>query len=343
MKRKPRILVAGSFVMDQIASTEIFPREGQTVLGTGFCKAPGGKGANQAVQAARLGAEVTMFGKLGCDANGEEMYRACSQAGICMDFVARDPRESSGCAVVLLEEKPGESARNRIIVIPGANMSITREEAAFLEKTIKEYDLLLLQLEISMEINMYLAQLAHRNGVPVMLNPAPSAPLPPELLTCLTYLSPNEHEAADLTGIPIRHEGDQVNLEDVRAAADALRAQGVEQVLITLGSAGAALVNDSGMYLSPCAQGIVAVDPTAAGDSFVGAFCVGACCGWDWEQRLAFANHTAALTVSGLGAMPSLPTLERVEALMRQRGLKIPDTGCLKIEDGGTEEWTKSM
>lgn len=330
MKRKPRILVAGSFVMDQIASTEVFPGEGETVLGRSFQKAPGGKGANQAVQAARLGAEVTMFGKLGRDANGEEMLETCRKAGIHTEDVLFDPVLASCCSVIILEEKPGESTKNRIIVISGSNMSITKTEAESLRDKIRNYDLLMLQLEIPMEINEYLAEMAFENGVPVMLNSAPSAPLSDSLLSHLAFISPNEHEAEDLTGIPIRREGDHVNLEDARAAAEALREKGVQNVLITLGSGGAVLLGPDGFVHSPCVEGITAVDPTAAGDSFVGAFCVGTCCGWTNQELLQFANHTAALTVSAMGAMPSLPSLEKVERFMAQKNILLPDISVLK-------------
>ena len=132
------------------------PGEGETVLGKTFHKAPGGKGANQAVQAARLGADVTMVGKLGRDTNGEELLKACREAGIHTEHVIYDEKLASGCAVIILEEKEGESAKNRILVIPGTNMSMEKAELEFMEDLIKEYDLLMLQLEIPMEVNEYL-------------------------------------------------------------------------------------------------------------------------------------------------------------------------------------------
>lgn len=314
--KKPKILVVGSFVMDQIVTTDVFPRQGQTILAKTFRKAPGGKGANQAVQMARLGADVTMCGKLGHDGNGRELLAVCEEAGICTDHICYDDTSASGCAVIILEEKPGQSTENRIMVIPGSNMTFKAEDVAFLEDTIDQYDLVVLQLEIPMEINVQVAKYAHTKGVSVMLNSAPSAPLPGELLACLTYISPNEHEAEDLTGIHIAHDGAAVDVEAVKAAAAALQAKGVEQVLITLGSAGAALVKDGRFYHSSAVKGVKAVDPTAAGDSFVGAFCVATCSGMEIEDALCFANHTAALTVSKMGAMPSLPTLEEVKGTL---------------------------
>lgn len=328
---KPKILVVGSFVMDQIATTEVFPREGQTVLGGTFSKAPGGKGANQAVQMARLGAEVTMVGKLGHDGNGEDMIRTCREAGINTDYVLYDDELPSGCSVIILEEAPGKQTVNRIIVLSGSNMSITPDDIAFLKEKVVEYDLVVLQLEIPMEINELVAAYAHEKGVPVMLNSAPSAPLSDELLSHLTYISPNEHEAFDMIGVKISHEGKEVNMEEAKAATAALKAKGVKNVLITLGESGAVLDTEKdGFFYSPCVDGIMAVDPTAAGDSFVGALSVGLCCGWGYEETLRFANHTAGLTVSALGAMPSLPTLEKVEAFLREKTGGAPDTSVLR-------------
>lgn len=310
--KRPNILVVGSFVMDQIVTTDVFPRQGQTILAKTFRKAPGGKGANQAVQMARLGAHVTMCGKLGHDSIGQEMLATCKEAGISTEYVCFDDFTASGCSVIILEEKPDASTENRILVIPGANMTLCAEDVAFLKDSIENYDLVVLQLEIPMEINILVAQYAHSKGIPVMLNSAPSAPLPEDLLSYLTYISPNEHEAQDLTGIHIGHNGSQIDMESVKSAATSLHKKGVEQVLITLGSAGAALVKDGNFYHSSAVADVKVVDPTAAGDSFVGAFCVAICNGMGEEQALRFANHVAALTVSKMGAMPSLPTLEEV-------------------------------
>lgn len=316
MNQKPKILVVGSFVMDQIVSTGVFPRQGQTVFANGFRKAPGGKGANQAVQMARLGAQVTLCGKLGRDGNGREMLAVCDEAGIDTSHVCYDEQTASGCAVIILEEQPGKSAENRIMVVPGANMTITPADVAFLEEGVADYDMVVLQLEIPLEIDVLVAQYAKAKGVPVMLNSAPSAPIPEALLPCLTYICPNEHEAWDLTGIEIPRDGRNVDLDAVKRAAAAIQSKGVEKVLITLGSAGAAMVEKDRFCLSPAVEGVQAVDPTAAGDSFVGAFCVAVCAGLETDAALRFANHTAALTVSKMGAMPSLPTREEVRAIL---------------------------
>ena len=171
-----------------------------------------------------------------------------------------------------------------------------------------------------MEINELVADMAYRKNVPVMLNSAPSDHISRELLSKLTYISPNEYEAADLTGVVIRKDGRAVNEEDVKAAVGKLLEMGVKNVLITLGAAGAALGNEKEFYLCPALEGINAVDPTAAGDSFVGAFSTLVCMGIGYERALRIANHVGALTVSRMGAQPSLPSMEEVKALLRERG-----------------------
>lgn len=335
--RQGRILVAGSFVMDLIVSGEKFPEAGETVLGKSFRTAPGGKGANQAVQAARLGAEVTMVGKVGNDDFGKSLLKSCREAGIRTDYVAVDPEVSSAVGNVQLEVTETET-RNRIIVVPGANGTIAPEDVAFLKETIGGYDLVILQLEIPMGINELVAGYAREKGVPVMLNSAPSAPLSEKLLSGLAYISPNEHEAADLTGVRIRRQGKKVNEEDVRAAAASLLSKGVKNVIITLGSAGAAVVNAEEFLLEPCIDAVEVKDPTAAGDSFVGAFSTAVCAGLNHREALDFANYTAALTVSKMGAQPSLPSLAEVLAFMREQNYTGIDLSRLEYGKGARSD-----
>lgn len=287
------------------------------MLGSSFRTAPGGKGANQAVQAARVGADVTMIGKVGQDDFGRSLIDSCKEAGIHTEYVRTDPTGSSAVGNVQLEVKDKET-KNRIIVVPGANMTIIPEDVAFLKDTIDRYDMVILQLEIPMEINEIIAQYAYDKGVPVMLNSAPSAPLSSELLSRLAYISPNEHEACDLTGIQIRKQGKTVNREDVKAAVNALLDKGVQNVIITLGSAGAVVANRNEFVYQPCADVVDVLDPTAAGDSFIGAFTTAVCSGLNHGDALTFANYTAALTVSRMGAQPSLPNLCEVAELIKK-------------------------
>ncbi|MBU5626467.1 ribokinase [Oscillibacter sp. MSJ-2] len=319
MLRKPKILVVGSFVMDLIASTEKAPNSGETVIGKSFRTAPGGKGANQAVQCARLGAHVTMVGQVGGDSFGQEMVDTARAAGVDISHVLVDKEVSSGVGHILLEVTE-HGAQNRITVIPGANYTLKTADVAWLKDEIGRYDLLMMQLELPMDVTCAVASYAKAAGVPLMLNPAPAAPLPEELLSCVTYLSPNEHEAAAITGLPLRADETGVNEEDMKRVAAALREKGVENVIITLGGNGSAVAGVDGVHYTACVKMDHVADPTAAGDSFVAAFCTGLTAGLSQDQALNFASHTAAITVSRMGAMPSLPTLEEVRSLMRQRG-----------------------
>ncbi len=317
--KKPRILIVGSFTMDLITSTRVFPGGGETVLGTDFSSAPGGKGANQAVQAARLGADVTMVGKLGGDAFGDLILESVRNAGIHTEHILRAPDMPSPIGNIILEIDEAGNSHNRIIVVPATNMTIRPEDVAFLKDEIANYDMVMLQFEIPMEINVLVAQYAHAKGVPVMVNPAPAAEIPESLLQCTSWISPNEHEAAALTGRKIRVD-DGLNMEDVEAAASILRSRGVDHVMITLGDHGAALMDEHGLRHLPCVPDVAVADPTSAGDSFVAAFCTGICAGLTPVDAMNFARNAAAITVSRMGAQPSEPTLEEVLNAMHANG-----------------------
>ncbi len=309
MEIKAKILVVGSFVMDMIVTTPRFPKDSETVFGTHFSCATGGKGANQAVQAARLGAQVTMVGKVGKDDFGKQMISALNGAGVNTEHVKISPDTSTGVAGIQIE-KNGSKTTNRICVVPGANMKITLEDVKFLEEEIKNFDIVILQMEIPIEINTVVASWAKKNGVPVMLNPAPYAPIPDELLSCVTYISPNECEASELSGVEVK---------DAVSAGEAIKSlckKGIKNAIITLGRQGAVLGDGNGYKFFPSVFSGECVDPTAAGDSFVGAFCSCICSGYDVNNAMEFANTVASITVTGLGAMPSLPDIKKVEKIM---------------------------
>lgn len=318
MLKKPKILVVGSFMMDLIASTKQAPKSGETIIGLKFQTAPGGKGANQAVQCARLGAHVTMVGQVGDDAFGKIMTDTAAAAGVDVSHVVVDKNESSGVGHILLEVTE-HGAQNRITVCPGANFTLTVEDVAWLKEDIKNYDLLMMQFELPMEVIEAVAGWAHEAGVPVMVNPAPAAPISAKLLSCATYLSPNEHEAAIIADHPLRADESGVNMEDVQAVSEAFQARGVENLIITLGENGSIVAGKNGIHHTACVKMPHVADPTAAGDSFVAAFCTGLCAGLPQGEALAFASHTAAITVSRMGAMPSLPTVSEVQALLMER------------------------
>lgn len=330
MHRKPRILVVGSFVMDVIATTEKVPRSAQTVYGKSFHMAPGGKGANQALQCARLGAQVTMMGCVGDDLFGEKLIEPLKSAGVDVSHVLVRPGVSSGVGHVTLEVTE-HSAQNRIIVIPGANRTLTVDEVAWIQDEIGTYDMVLLQLEVPLEVNRTVARWAKEAGVPVMLNPAPATDLDDELMRYVTYLTPNEQEASMETGLPLASDENGPCRADLQKIAAALWDKGVEHVIITLGGSGSAVVQGSSIRYIPCVHMDHVADPTAAGDSFVGALSVGLTAGLSQEEALAFASHTAAITVSRMGAMPSLPTLAEVLELVKERDYRGFDPAALDI------------
>ena len=317
MLKKPNILVVGSFMMDLIASTNRAPRSGETVIGLKFQTAPGGKGANQAVQCARLGAHVTMVGQVGDDAFGKIMTENAEKSGVDVRYVTVDKNESSGVGHILLEVTE-HGAQNRITVCPGANFTLTVDDVAWLKDEIGKYDLVMMQFELPMPVIEAVAQWAHDAGVIVMINPAPAAPISDKLLACATYLSPNEHEAAEIAGHAISVEGG-IHFDDVEAVAKAFQARGVENLIITMGENGSIVAGKNGVHHTHCVTMPHVADPTAAGDSFVAAFCTGLTAGLPQGEALAFASHTAAITVSRMGAQPSLPTVGEVQALLRER------------------------
>lgn len=318
MLKKPNILVVGSLMMDLIASTKRVPNSGETVIGLKFQTAPGGKGANQAVQCARLGAHVTLVGQIGDDAFGKIMTDTAAAAGVDISHVSVDQNESSGVAHITLEVTE-HSAQNRITVCPGANFTLTVEDVAWLKNEIGNYDLVMMQFELPMPVIEAVAQWAHDAGVVVMINPAPAAPLSDRLLSCATYLSPNEHEAAILANHSI-DISNGINFEDVEIVSKAFQARGVENLIITMGENGSVMVGKGGIHHVDCVKMEHVADPTAAGDSFVAAFCTGLTAGLPQREALAFASHAAAITVSRMGAMPSLPTVSEVQNLLRERG-----------------------
>ena len=327
MFKRPKILIAGSFNMDLTASCTRAPQAGETVIGKKFRTAPGGKGFNQAVQCARLGADVTMVGKVGEDDFGRALLEAAKGEGIDISHVLADPDEATGIAIITLEETE-EGTQNRIVVCPGANFTISAREIGFLREAVRNYDMVIMQFELPMEIVETIAEWAHEAGVPVMVNPAPAAPMSDRLLSAVTYLSPNEHEAAILTGHSISVENG-IDYDDVRAVADALRERGVKNLIITMGGNGSIAVGESGIHHTECVKMPHVADPTAAGDSFVASFCTVLAAGLPADKALDFASHAAAITVTRMGAMPSLPTVTEVQGLLRERGYEDFDLSLL--------------
>ncbi|MGW0484956.1 ribokinase [Nonomuraea sp. NPDC003214] len=292
------ISVFGSANMDLVAYVSQAPRRGETVTGREFRTIPGGKGANQAIAAARAGARVAFLGAVGDDAFGAEMRDTLAGAGVDVALL-RQVSGRSGIAHIVVDDDGG----NSIIVVPGANGTVagpTEEERA----VIAASQALLLQLELPMEAVVAAAGAAREAGVPVILTPAPSQPLPAALLDAVTLLLPNEHEAADITGAA-----------DPEAAMDALLER-VDEAVITLGSEGALYGGRTGERLRVPAVKVRAVDTTAAGDTFAGAFAVARAEGREAAGALRFASAAAALSVQREGASTSMPTRAEIDAAL---------------------------
>ena len=340
--KRPKILVVGSLNMDLTASAKRVPNPGETVIGMKFQTAPGGKGLNQAVQCARLGAEVTMAGKVGKDDFGKALLAVAQESGVDVSRVLTDENESTGVAMIQLEVSE-TGTQNRITVCPGSNFTITAEELSWLRESnftitaeelswlregIASYDMVIMQFELPMPVVETVARWAHDAGVPVMINPAPAAPMSDDLLECASFLSPNEHEAALLAGHEINVENG-INFDDVAVVAKAFHDRGVRNLIITMGGNGSVIAGQDGIHHTPCVKMPHVADPTAAGDSFVAAFCTALSAGLPQAQALDFASHTAAITVSRMGAINSLPTLDEVQALMRERNYQGFDAAVL--------------
>jgi ribokinase len=300
-----RIVVIGSSNTDMVVKATHIPQPGETVLGGEFVMVPGGKGANQAVAAARLGAEVTLVARLGDDLFAEASLRNFHEAGIRTEAVVRDPDAASGVALILVDE----SGENAIAVAPGANARLTPADVDRAEPAIRTADMVVLQLEVPLPTVLHALRLAKRHGRRVTLNPAPAAPVPDEALAMADFLTPNETEAEMLLG------GGAAGLGGIAATAEALRAKGAGTVIVTLGREGAFVVGPSGSF-HVAGRHVEAVDTTAAGDAFTGALACALGEGQELAAALAFATAAAALSVTRLGAQSSLPGRAEVEAFL---------------------------
>jgi len=303
----PRIAVVGSSNTDMVVKAKRIPRPGETVTNGTFVMAPGGKGANQAVGAARLGAWTTLIAKVGDDLFGHNAVDGFTAEGIEVHNVLFDDHNATGTALILVDEK-GE---NSIAVAPGANHALTPEEIDQAADAIEDSEVLLLQLETPLDAVQRAAEIAAAAEKIVILDPAPAPdePLPESLLKLVTYLTPNETEAESLTGIKVTDEA------SARKAADVLIQRGVQNVIVTLGAKGAVIVGREAKAFFVEGRPVKAVDSTAAGDSFNGALAVALASEKPIEEAVRYACLAASISVTRMGAQPSLPTREEVEAL----------------------------
>jgi ribokinase len=290
------IIVVGSSNTDMVIQTNKFPVPGETLLGGKFFLFPGGKGANQAVAAARLGGLVTFIAKVGNDIFGEQALQQFKKEGILTDFIISDSLNPSGVALITVDAK-GE---NTIVVAQGANGALTSEDIQKAEKEFENTGFVLMQLEIPLDTVIHTAKLAAHHGKKVILNPAPARQLPDELLKELFLITPNESETETLLGVKI------TDINSVHAAAKKLHNKGVANVVITLGAEGAFLFNAEGGQHIPTAK-VTPVDSTAAGDVFNGAITVALSEGKSLSKAVEFANRAAAISVTRMGAQASAP------------------------------------
>jgi ribokinase len=305
--KAPHIVVVGSLNMDLVVEVNAIPAPGETVLGSNFATFPGGKGANQAVAAARLGAHVSLIGRVGADAFGEDVVQKARGEGVDVTHVGVDPEAATGVAMITV----AASGENSIAVASGANYTLKPEQVERAWAQLGEIDALVMPLENPLETVVAASRLAAAAGVPVILNPAPARTLPDELLARVAVLVPNETEAAQLSGQPVTDKGEAV------AAAQTLLAAGVGQVVLTRGARGALLLESpTGPPLQIDPHPVDVVDTTGAGDTFVAALAVALSEGQSPAEAVRFANAAGALAVTRAGAQSSLPTRRMVETLL---------------------------
>lgn len=290
-----KILVIGSSNTDMTAKTHALPRPGETVLGGVFAMGAGGKGANQAVAAQRLGGNVQFICKVGRDMFGDNAIAQYKAEGLDVSGILHSSLPS-GVALIYVDDH----AENCIVVASGANGDLSEEDIDLSREAIVHCGILLLQLETPIPSVLKAARMAHEAGAMVVLNPAPACPLPEELFRYIDLFIPNETELSTFSGLPV------TNAEEAQAAAAAMQRKGVGKIIVTMGSKGA-LICDGGPAVFVPAHKVKAVDTTAAGDTFCGALCVALSEGKTLKEATEFATAASALTVQKMGAQNSIP------------------------------------
>lgn len=304
--RARRIVVVGSLNADFVITMQRFPDAGETVVGDSFAVIPGGKGANQAYAAARLGGNVAMVGQVGNDSHGAWLKQHLASAGVDVNHVQSDEAVATGVAVIGVDA----AGQNRIVLAPGANGAFGVERLKISEGFFSAGDIVLLQLEIPLATVTHAARLAKQADAMVILDPAPARDIGRNLLQWVDYVTPNETELATLT-----RPSDKA--PDVAARAAMLRDLGAKRVIVKMGASGALLVHERGEQCWP-ALPVQAIDTTAAGDAFNGAFAVGLAEGQAEIDAGCFATAAAACSVTRPGAQPSMPTRAEVEDLLHR-------------------------
>ena len=301
-----KILVFGSFVVDLTSRAKCLPQAGETVLGSSFKMGPGGKGSNQAVAAHRAGADLTLVTKVGKDVFGKVAKDFYLSEGMRTDLILEDEVVETGTALIMVSETEGQ---NKILVVSGACGHFTDEDIRLTEPAIRAADILMLQLEINQDALEKVVDIASEAGIRVVLNPAPAHRLPESLLRKIDTLTPNESEAAILSGIPVN------DVEDAKKAARVLLDMGINHVVITMGSQGVYVSDGLKEEFIPAIP-VKAIDTTGAGDAFNGGFITALAQGFDLFDAARFGNATGALSVTKLGTAPSMPYRVDIDALI---------------------------
>ena len=302
-----KLTVFGSFFEDLCGRGPYLPKPGETLIGSVFTYGPGGKGSNQAVAAKRAGADVTMITKIGNDPYGQMMLDFYKEEGVNSEFVFKDEKNSTGIALILVDENSGE---NTILVVPGACHNITPGNVESVKGNISEADMLMVQMEVNMDATYAAMGTAYENGVDIIFNPAPAQKIADDIYPMISYITPNETEAEILTGLKTD------SMDNIKKAADWLFNKGVKNVIITLGSDGV-YVKTNNLETIVTSYKVKAVDTTGAGDAFNGCLAVALMEGMDIVSAAKFANAGAALSVTKIGTAPAMAFREEIDNFIK--------------------------
>lgn len=306
-----RVTVIGSYNVGLFLKGEVLPKRGETVIGHTFHEGGGGKGSNQAISAACLGADVTFVGRIGKDKYGDDALAMYERYGVSSEYISVDETSHTGISVILIDD----SGANLISVVPGANFNLSVEDIDRSAKLLKDSSIVGFQLESSLEVVAYGLKECKRLGVPTLLDPAPARELPVELFPSVTYMKPNEHEATVITGIKVTDK------ESAEKAGKWLLGKGVSTVIITLGDQGSILITEKGCQTFPSLK-VSAADTTGAGDCFSGGFMTALTKGASVEDAVRFANCAAGLSVTKIGVIESIPGRDEMNAELSRQGLE---------------------